>query len=152
MFRGFFGLHQQVLRSGLWASLRPGEKDLYVYLMEESERFCTLVLKRTDAEIQAAVGTASRTLCNARKRLQERGLIGYRSGDGNKYQYTICDPATGKPYPGAQRLPFSHAKKRNDETLQIHTTQRYTIQPDVSADRKPKERLEDHGLPNVFSD
>jgi hypothetical protein len=152
MFRGFFGLHQQVLRSGLWASLRPGEKDLYVYLMEESERFCTLVLKRTDAEIQAAVGTASRTLCNARKRLQEHGLIECRSGDGNKYTYTICDPVTHKPYPGAQRLPFSHAKKRSDGALQIHTRERDRM-PLASPDRKmTEERLEDHGLPNVFSD
>src|SRR5271165_5794700 len=100
MLDSFFGLHPHVVRSGLWAKMKPGEKDLYVYLMVESERCRTRLIKATDAAIQSLVGAAPRTLCNARKKLREYGLILYKAEQGNRYAYTICDPKTGAPYPG----------------------------------------------------
>src|SRR5689334_13146391 len=100
MIDSFFGIHPHVLRSGMWQEMKPGEKDLYVYLMKESERRCTREMTVTDAEVELRVGVASRTLCNARKKVQERGLIRCASGYGNKYTYRICDPKTGLPYPG----------------------------------------------------
>jgi len=103
MFEPFFGLHQEIVRSGLWAKMKPGERSLYVYLMEQSEHYCTRKLKRTDAQVRAAVGTAERTICNARKRLQEYGLIQCTMAEGNKCVYTICDPKTRLPYPGILR-------------------------------------------------
>src|SRR5438045_3036652 len=39
MFNRFFGMPQQLIRNGIWAKMRPSEKDLYVSLMERSERF-----------------------------------------------------------------------------------------------------------------
>jgi hypothetical protein len=91
--------------------MKPGEKDLYLFLMEESERRCTRELTATDAEVTATVGAASRTLCNARKRLQEYGLIRYQASLGNRYRYVICDPNTGEPYPGDPRHPMVVPKK-----------------------------------------
>ena len=100
MLDSFFGVHPCLVRSGQWAKMKPGEKDLYLFLMEESERRCTRELTATDAEITVSVGTASRTLCNARKKLQKYRLIRYSAHDGNRYRYVICDPKTGEPYPG----------------------------------------------------
>jgi hypothetical protein len=71
MIDSFFGVHPGILRSGLWRKLKPGARDLYLYLMEESERRCTRKIATTDAEVKRLVGTAPRTLCNARKKLQE---------------------------------------------------------------------------------
>ena len=88
----FFGVHPEVIRSGRWADVKPGKKDLYIYLMEESERCCTREMRRTDSQITDAIGATGRTLCNARKKLQEFGLLRCRKGEGNKYIYTICNP------------------------------------------------------------
>jgi len=99
MLDSFFGVHPHVVRSGMWAQMKPGERDLYIFLMERSERYCSREIKATDAEIQKSVGLAPRTATDARKKLQERGLIQYKAGQGNRYTYVICDPRTGQPYP-----------------------------------------------------
>src|SRR6266568_2936722 len=111
MIDSFFGVHPHLLRSGLWRQMKPGEKDLYLYLMEESERYCTRQITATDAQVKLGVGAASRTLCNARKKLQEYGLVQYKSGQGNRYVYVICNPKTGQPYPGDPRLPIIVPKR-----------------------------------------
>jgi hypothetical protein len=116
MIDSFFGVHPHLLRSGLWTKMKPGEKNLYLFLMEESERRCTRELTATDAQITVAVGTASRTLCNARKKLQEHGLIRYKAGHGNRYRYVICDPKTGEPYPGDPRQPLVVPKRKAQAT------------------------------------
>jgi hypothetical protein len=128
MIDSFFGVHPCLVRSGQWAKMKPGEKDLYLFLMEESERRCTRDLTATDVQITVAVGTASRTLCNARKKLQEYGLIRYNAGHGNRYRYVICDPKTGEPYPGDPRQPLVVPKRKAQATSRP--------QPDV-ADTSP---------------
>jgi hypothetical protein len=158
MIDSFFGVHPYVLRSGIWRKMKPGEKDLYLYLMEESERCCTREITATDAQVRLSVGAASRTLCNARKKLQEYGLIHHKSGQGNKYTYVICNPKTGQPYPGDPRLPIV-VPKRN------RAAQNEQLSPVVSIPREQPQRsnfgtpkpsrpqriaLEAHGLPGVF--
>jgi hypothetical protein len=154
MIDSFFGVHPFVLRSGLWLKMRPGEKDLYVYLMEESERRCTREIVATDSQVTQLVGAASRTLCNARKKLQEHGLIQYRSGQGNRYIYQICNPKTGHPYPGEprNRALFSETggpPKR--ETLFVHLAEQRRSSPRVMTSAPQREsRPEDHGVPGIF--
>jgi hypothetical protein len=148
MLDSFFGVHPHVLRTGLWRKMKPGEKDLYLYLMEESERCCTREIQATDAQISKLVRTASRTLCNARKKLQELGLIRYRSGQGNKYTYVICNPKTGQPYPGDPRSPII-VPKRN------RTSTEHPSIPDggrsFAGDGFSKQQsLEAHGVPGIF--
>jgi hypothetical protein len=160
MIDSFFGVHPWVVRSGLWAQLKPGEVNLYVYLLEQSERRCTRQLTVTDLDVKT-VGTASRTLCNARKKLQEYGLIKYKRGQGNKYEYTICDPKTGQPYPGDPREPIVVPKrswrqgaKSAKTTLSPATTASQTLsgQPQPQAPTLLKNApLDIHGLAGVFS-
>ena len=158
MIDSFFGIHPWVVRSGLWAKLKPGEVNLYIYLLEESERRCTRQLTVTDEEVKT-VGTASRTLCNARKKLQEHGLIRYEIGQRNQYKYTICDPKTRQPYPGDPRQPMTVPKRSGSQGAASATA---TPSPVVVAPQplsaKPQARtqhkeppLESYGLPRVFS-
>lgn len=156
MIDSFFGVHPYLLRSGIWRRMKPGEKDLYLYLMEESERRCTREIMATDAQVTIAVGAASRTLCNARKTLQERGLIQHTSGQGNKYTYVICDPKTGRPYPGDPRVPLV-VPRRNRSTQkepqpQIAYPRRVvgTNFAAVKSSQAPRTALEQHGLPGLF--
>lgn len=127
MIPRFFGLHQELVRSGALAQMKPGELRLYVYLMHESERFRTRKLVRTDAQFRE-IGLAPRTACNARKKLQERGFINYSATNGNRYSYTICDSTTGQPYPGDPKITV----------------------PYVKAAKIVNSRSEKHGLPGVF--
>jgi hypothetical protein len=157
MIDSFFGVHPCLLRSGLWRQLRPGERDLYLCLMEESERRCTRELTTTDAEVRRLVGTAPRTLCNARKKLQEHGLIRYTAGEGNRYTYTICNPKTGLPYPGDPRTPIVVPKRglRTDSELPrrpVPSISRKETQLDATKSAGAnKKGPESYGLPGVFS-
>lgn len=149
MLDSFFGLHPHVVRAGLWAKMKPGEKDLYVYLMEESERRRTRLIIATDASIRALVGVAARTLCNARKKLREYGLILYQAKQGNRYAYTICDPTTGAPYPGD---PKDRVDRVNRLGSNPPDTPPSLAAAAISPQKPPKADLplESYGLPGVF--
>ncbi|MGH9523019.1 MAG: hypothetical protein ACRD3E_10855 [Terriglobales bacterium] len=144
MLDKFFGVHPEIIRSGVWKNLKPGAKDLFIYLMAESERCCTRELRRSDAQISATVGAAARTLCDARKKLGEFGLIAYRRGEGNKFTYVICNPATRLPYPGNPRTPMV-CRRRPPRVVTIggegDQHQRITGDP-----------ITMHGLPGVFDE
>jgi len=129
--------------------MKPGEKDLYVYLMVESERCRTRLIKATDAAIQSLVGAAPRTLCNARKKLEEYGLIRYKAEQGNWYPYTICDPKTGAPYTGDPKDRVDVARRTPADSC------RPTQIPAATAPSRlgpPKEDapIESYGQPLIF--
>ncbi|HWZ45957.1 MAG TPA: hypothetical protein VNW97_20965 [Candidatus Saccharimonadales bacterium] len=166
MIDRFFGLHQHFVRSGLCRRLRAGEIRLYIGLMHESERRCTRKLNLTDTQIRELVGVASRTLCNARKRLQEFGLLQYHKTTGNMYVYTICQPEKGEPYPGGpkQRIPYEKKPPRTPVSWASKPSREPEHQTDltskpVSAPSMPTPNqrphnlpMSEHGLPNVFSE
>jgi hypothetical protein len=111
MIESFFGIHPFVVRSGLWAKMNPSEQSLYVHLMERSEFYCSREFQAKDFDLRASVGVSARAACNARKKLQEYGLIRYKAGPGNRYTYTICDPKTNLPYPGDPKIPLAMPKR-----------------------------------------
>jgi len=150
MLDSFFGVHPHVVRSGLWAKMKPGEKDLYIYLMAESERYRTRFIKATDAAIHCLVGAAPRTLCNARKKLREYGLIRYKAEQGNRYAYTICDPKTGAPYPGDPKDRVDGARRAPAESYEP-TQIPAARAPSLLTSPKEDAPIESFGLPNLFS-
>ncbi len=152
MIDSFFGVHPFVVRSGVWGQMKPGEKDLYIYLLEESERRCTRKLVVTDAQIRNGVRTASRTLCNARKKLQERGLISCRPVVGNRYEYVICDPKTGKPYPGLPTDPIVVPKRSRSKTSAYTPPPVVAVATERWSQEKASENepLEKHGVAGIF--
>jgi len=137
--------------------MKPGQKDLYIYLMEESERCRTLEMKRTDAQIKQAVGVAGRTLCNARKKLQEFGLIQCKKGEGNKYRYIICEPVSKQPYPGDPKHPLTCAKRdRKIGNEYSPAPGNRPVEPvkhvfaGVAPNSVSEDRLEQHGVGGIF--
>lgn len=149
MIDRFFGVHPEVVRSGVWASMKPGEQNLYIYLMAESERRCTRELETTDAGIEKLVGIAPRTLCNARKKLSERGLIKCHTQGGNKYQYIICNPETGFPYPGDPKTPIKYMRK-SVTSVNSGSSSAQRIAPSTTMDLSKPESLSSHGCPLKF--
>ena len=121
MFDRYFGIPQDVMRSGLWAQMKGCERNLYVCLMHESERCSTREIQRTDAVMCNLAGMASRTFCYARKKLQERGLVVCRRGRGNIYVYTVCNPETRLPWPGnpKERIPY---RRKDRPALSNHNS------------------------------
>lgn len=111
MFDRYFGIPQHVVRAGVWSQMKPSEQSLYVCLMHDSERYSTRQLRRTDAVLCGLTGLSARAFCNARKKLQERGLVRCRRGSGNVYVYTLCDPQTSAPWPGDPKQPIRYQKK-----------------------------------------
>jgi|GraSoiStandDraft_57_1057295.scaffolds.fasta_scaffold312120_1 hypothetical protein len=111
MFDRYFGIPQHVIRSGLWANMKPSQQSLYICLMHESERCSTRLLRRPDASLCELSGLSSRAFCDARKKLQEIGLIQCRRGAGNIYLNTICNPENGLPWPGAPKGRFLYRRK-----------------------------------------
>lgn len=163
MIPRFFGVHQAVMRTGLWAEMRPSEQSLYVALMHESERRSTRKFKLKDAEVARLYGLAPRTLCNARKKLQEYRLILCLSGPGNVYTYTICDPETAWPYPGEpdKRVPYvkkadasggrqCHAPMPAPKTQESPERPIVPMPPRTTTPPKTDSPASAYGLPGIF--
>ena len=150
MIERWFGVPWDVFRDGRWASMKPGEQNLYLYLMHESERYSTRELRRTDDELSQLTEMSSRTFCNSRKKLQELKLIVCARGAGNVYLYKICDPRTGMPWPGDPKKPIEYKK--------VHPDSAPAETPEVSfcgvssakhqrTDFEADEPFEKHGVP-----
>ena len=148
MIDRFFGVHPEVIRAGLLSRLREGEIRLYLALMERSEYLCTRELTLTDEQFRDLVKVAPRTSCNARKKLQEVGLIQYRRGGGNKYVYVICDPTTGKPYPGDPKVKIPYQKV--NETHPSAAPRKTTAPGGAIQSQDTKSSPKVHGLPLSF--
>jgi hypothetical protein len=135
MMESFFGMHKAVMQSGLYAIMKPGEKDLYAFLCFLSEHKCSRELRAVkDSEVCTWSGSKPRTLTDARKRLQEYGLIRCVKSEGNKYTYTICNPATGEPYPGTPKEKPSKYDAKGLE--QMRQRLGIYLQPNISSRRK----------------
>lgn len=132
MFDRFFGVPQQIIRSGLWAKMKPTEQSVYICLLHESERYRSRELARTDYQLREIVGVSSRALCNARKKLVERRLVQCVRRTGNVYVYTLCNLETGLPWPGNPKTPVLYQKKTTD----IHTSAAPAMQPVRTVRRK----------------
>jgi hypothetical protein len=150
MIDRFFGLHQDVIRAGIWKQMRPGEKDLYVFLMHQSERNRTRQMVVLDADISLNVGVAQRTLCNARKKLQERGMISYSRGSGGKFTYEICNPATRRPYPGHHRQRVVVPKVTPTPKASVPHSRPSPPTPKIPLP-PTEDELSKHGLAGIFS-
>lgn len=168
MLEPFFGMPQAFIRSGFCPKMKAGEIRLYLCLMHRSERNSSREVTMTDESVRKDVGAAPRTLCNARKKLQERGLIQCRRIEGNKYMYIICDPDTGKPYPGDPKHPVRYKKqsKQHPENTSKTVTGKRPILPETvnppntctgSLPQKPRQlsvgddpNMTEYGLAGVF--
>ena len=157
MLDRYFGIPQHVIRSGLWARMKPSEWSLYVCLMHESERYSTREIQRTDVALCALAGVSSRAFCNARKKLQEYGLLICHRGRGNAYVYTVCDPQTGTPWPGdpKQKIPYRRRDGTTTAPLSIASRTSVALVPNIPSrgeivGERAESSLQSHGMPLKF--
>ena len=162
MFDKFFGVPHHVIRTGTWSEMKPTEQSLYICLLHESERCCNRQLVRTDAQMQDLTRLSSRSFCNARKKLQERRLVLCERGSGNVYVYRLCNPETGKPWPGDPKRRIPYVKKsKPDQPAEITSNHRRTTfgtggtglraAGTAGADQaKGQSDTDSHGLPLSF--
>ncbi len=159
MFPKYFGVPHAVIRRGLWAEMKPSEQGLYIALMHESERYRSRELDRMDAKMCSLTGLSPRALRDARIKLQERGLVCCERRLGNVYRYTLCDPETGRPWPGDAKTIIRYRKKAdgNQESspagaADFPSRQVPLTTPTAERERPPEERRpESYGLPGVFN-
>jgi hypothetical protein len=145
------------MRFGLWAKLKPGGRSLYAFLMYESERRSTREFPAKDADIAKVAAVKARTLCNARKKLAEYGLIRYVPQRGNVYVYTICDPEMRSPYPGDPKVPIRYVRKQEDPKARgngLPLSLGQVAQPASTSEKATASDapLSSYGLPGVFGD
>lgn len=107
MIDRFFGVHQAIVREGLLTRLSPTAVKLCVALFHESERYCTRRLRLSTAKLKQLTGCSRNALMKARAELVDVGLIRIELNERQEFVIELCDPETGKPWPGdpKQRPP-----------------------------------------------
>lgn len=100
MFKLFFGIPQSAMRLGKIKDISGIATKVYNALCHESERHQTRELTRTVAELRALVGGSSNSHAKARTELIEAGLIQAEPYGPAGFVFVLCDPETGKPFPG----------------------------------------------------
>jgi len=108
MIPRWFAVHPHVINSGLFGKLKQGAQVVYIFLMAQSDARSSREITATDSEIATKMGIGLSTVSRGRQKLIEYGLVVCKLGAGCKYTYTICDPETGKPYPGNPKVPIRY--------------------------------------------
>jgi hypothetical protein len=78
--------------SGTAAKLGCSTGFLYVALCDHANRNSSNTFKASDKALSSDTGLGTRTICIARRRLCEHGLITLSRPEGQSYTYTICKP------------------------------------------------------------
>jgi hypothetical protein len=99
----FFTLPQNLVRTGILREMKPCEIYLAVALHHEMERLSNPVLTVTNAQLHNLTGLSPSAIRLARTKLAERGVTSLRRVAGGMYEYSLLNPATGKPWPRRRR-------------------------------------------------
>ncbi len=75
--------------SGTASSLRPSASLVFLALCEHANRNESNTFKASDRALASETGLGTRTICDARKRLIEHGLISCSRENGQSFNYTI---------------------------------------------------------------
>ncbi len=106
MFKDYFGMQQHIFRARIAANMKTAaEWKLLAFLDYESQRRSSRELAIEDRKLGMEIGASRSTLLRARGRLRQLGLIETKIRQDGRITYVICDPVTGKPYPGDPRTP-----------------------------------------------
>jgi hypothetical protein len=79
--------------SGMAAKLKPTASLFYVALCDHANRNGSNTFKVSDKVLASDTLLAPRTFCNARKRLEEFGLVSLTRQPGERYTYSILKPS-----------------------------------------------------------
>ena len=79
--------------SGMAARLRPSAGYMYLALCEHANRNSSNTFSASDKALASDTGIGTRTICDARKKLIERGLISCKREKGQSFVYTLLKPS-----------------------------------------------------------
>lgn len=89
----FTKIPNRLFGSGTAQHLKPSATLLYVALCDHANRNGSNTFKTSDRSLESDTALAARTICEARKRLLEKGLITCKRADGQSYVYTLPVPS-----------------------------------------------------------
>lgn len=111
MIPEFFGLPHSLVRTGKLRELNGTAVSLLVAMWHESERTCTRELTRTDSQLARLIKGHRNSIAAARKELLDAGLVTAEPFGAKGFVYQLCDPNTGKPWPGPPDKQVKYVKK-----------------------------------------
>ena len=111
MLPRYSGFPPEIFESGLVPLMSDSALRLYLFLCRTSDRKSRLQFAATDKEIKLQAGASARSLRDARLNLIALGLIACERAPGGAYAYSLCDVATGKPFPGDPTRKAPYVKK-----------------------------------------
>ena len=81
--------------SGMAARLGPSAAFIYLALCDQANRNSNVSFKASEKALASETTIAPRTICNARKKLIEFGLISCKREKGRSHVYTLLKPFMG---------------------------------------------------------
>jgi hypothetical protein len=111
MIDRFFGMPPGIIRLGTVKSLSGVAIKLYMALWHESERKRTRLVRCTTAELEQLTGCSRNALTTARTDLAHAGLLQAERYGQQSFALLLCDPETGKPWPGDPKERILYQKK-----------------------------------------
>ncbi len=111
MIPEFFGIPREIVRLGKLTALRCVALKLYIALWHQSERYRTRALRCSTAELEKLTGCSRNALITARADLALAGLVQVELHGGQGFVFHLCDPSTGKPWPGDPKQRIIYVKK-----------------------------------------
>lgn len=109
----FFGLPQSLIRNGLFKNLSKPASDLIVGLWHESERYSTRKFTRTTREMIELIGGSRNSHAKARAELIRAGLVVVEPKGIDGFEYHLCNPETGEPWPLPPKVPVPYRRKNS---------------------------------------
>ena len=108
--------------SGTAAKLKTSASLFYIALFEHANRHGHNQFKASDRALASETGLGTRTICEARKRLAEKGLISHTREKGESYVYTL--PKLDFPWMRLADRPRKDCKPRAYHAFQTEPEQR----------------------------
>lgn len=111
MIDKFFGIPPGIIRLGKVKSLSGAAVKLLMVLWHESEYNCTRTLRCTTAKLEELTGCSRNALITARADLVSVGLVQVERYGVKGFVLHLCNPETGKPWPGDPKQRIIYVKK-----------------------------------------
>jgi len=113
----FTKIPNRLFGSGMARILKPAATLLYVALWDHVNRNSSKTFKASDKALSSDTDLSPRTICDARKRLIEKGMITCTRAEGQSYVYTLIVPSL-KWVPVSER-PRTKLKPRANHALKL---------------------------------
>jgi hypothetical protein len=132
-FPRYSGFPIELLSLGHWAQMSGGAKGLYIVLCGASDRRSSRRFELKDEDVVKMAGVSRGTLNAARKELSEMGMVVCDREPGGRFTYTLCNPKTGRPFPGDPRAKVAYDDEESSSATADADDETPTAPPDVPA-------------------